>query len=635
MKKIIVILGTIAFIAASAAFTACNNDPEQRDYFIVTFNKNNSDAGSTEAVPRTIHINGVPDFRVGPLPAPPSRPGYLFCGWNTESDADEENFFEDTLIKGDITVYALWQPRQVSVIKDGIETLFLDLETALDSITGAGDYTVKIYSSQTLMPSGISGEGINITLEAGGGAVTVSCSGGDLFTVNNGASLTLSAGLTLSGDSKAGRGVYVPGGTFVMEGGEISGFAGFNSAGVYIGNGGAFTMEDGTISGNASNGEGGGVYVDSSGTFNLKNGAISGNKAVNGGGVFNRGSFTMDGGTVSGNETNAASGYGAGVYSLGKFTLNVGTISGNINAANGGGVYISASNAAVPDSGTFIMKGGAISGNSAASGGGVFNMGSFEMDGENGAISGNTASTSGGGVYVAGGSSFALKKGTVGGSAGEKNIAASGGGVYVSQSGVFSMTDGAVNGNEASGSGEMNGGGGVYNLSLYFTLKGGTINGNTAVRGGGIYSRQKFAMEGGTVSGNTATGTGVADSGGGIFVSALFTITGGTVSGNTAARGGGVYARFFNMEGGTISGNTATGTGALDGGGGVYDADGSFEKYGGGSITGNIASSGMGNAAFVIWTDDDPSTEDVPLIRNSDVGSADDLDSYDMSVGWE
>jgi len=83
------------------------------------------------------------------------------------------------------------------------------------------------------------------------------------------------------------------------------------------------------------------------------------------------------------------------VYVYGTFTMNGGEISGN----TGGGVYV--------DGGTFTMSGGEISGNTAYSyGGGVYigSSGTFTMSG-NAVISGNTASY-GGGVYVDGSGTF-------------------------------------------------------------------------------------------------------------------------------------------------------------------------------------------------------------------------------------
>ena len=141
-----------------------------------------------------------------------------------------------------------------------------------------------------------------------------------------------------------------------------------NTALVYI-DGGEFVMETcSLISGNTSStdSEGGGVHVQS-GTFTMNGGAISGNTVENGGGVILRdGTFNMNGGKISGN---------TGTY-------------------NAGGVLVSG--------GTFTMKGGTISGNKAT----------------NKKIDGSTATSGGygGGVYVEGTGAFALQGGTVYGS---------------------------------------------------------------------------------------------------------------------------------------------------------------------------------------------------------------------------
>jgi hypothetical protein len=119
--------------------------------------------------------------------------------------------------------------------------------------------------------------------------------------------------------------------------------------GVYVCNGGTFTMEGGTISGNEAYYWGGGVYVDVGGTFIMKKGIIHGNKAQNGGGVCvfyddeNGGNFFMNNGEISGNE---ATRVGGGVYIFGSalFVKTQGTIYGtnanegkrNIDSGGGG-----------------------------------------------------------------------------------------------------------------------------------------------------------------------------------------------------------------------------------------------------------------------------------------------------------
>ena len=133
--------------------------------------------------------------------------------------------------------------------------------------------------------------------------------------------------------------------------------------------------------GNADNGAG----VNNQGTFTMEGGSISGNTARNyGAGVNNQGTFTMEEGSISGNTANC----GGGVENRGTFTMSGGSISDNTANGNPGG--------GVMNSSTFTMSGGSISGNTANYGAGVENGGAFTMSG--GSISGNTAINFGGGV---------------------------------------------------------------------------------------------------------------------------------------------------------------------------------------------------------------------------------------------
>jgi len=156
------------------------------------------------------------------------------------------------------------------------------------------------------------------------------------------------------------------------------------------------------------------VRVNSNGTFTMNGGTISGNTAVTanswidggGGGIYvNYGSVTMNGGTISGNTVNStnSTGCGGGIYvSNGTVIMNGGTISGNnVNSTNGtgygGGIFVSSY-------GTVTMNGGTISGNNAPSSGGgiyVISFGTVTMYG--GTISGNSTLNWGGGIYVSGG----------------------------------------------------------------------------------------------------------------------------------------------------------------------------------------------------------------------------------------
>ena len=547
-------------------------------------------------------------------PPPMTKLGYTLDGWYME-----ETFINlwdfDTDVSENLNLYAKWVLGQVWVSRNGgVDVPFVNLQDALDSITTAGNYIVKIGADQTLDPYTFTGSGIrNITLIPVYNPVTTVelTDNGSLFTVDSNITLTLDEGVILQGmddndasliqvkaqgnlimktgslvtgnsvtdsgegvSGASGGGVNVDsGGTFTMSGGKISGNIATASSspygrggGVYM-NGGTFTMNGGEISGNTANYYGGGVYVNS-GTFIMENGKIDEN---NGSGVYTYGTFTMRGGEIYRNNS-------GGVYTHGNFTMRDGRIYEN----NGNGVYTS---------GTFTMESGEISGNT---GGGVYTYGNFTM--ESGEISGNTA-YQGGGVRVDGGS-FTMRNGKIfnNTSTNSSYDGDGGGGVRV-RSGTFTMLNGEISGNTASYSG-----GGV-SVSGIFTMSNGKISGNTtSYSGGGVTvfdytGNAKFTMSGGEISENT-TGT----YGGGVYVynNCNFIMSGGEISQNTADAGGGVRLRdgYFTMSGGRISRNTAENSG-----GGVDMGERSEFKMEGGEISGNKSySSGGGVYVSGIFT---------------------------------
>ena len=133
-----------------------------------------------------------------------------------------------------------------------------------------------------------------------------------------------------------------------------------------------------------------------------------------------------------------------------------------------------------------------------------------------------------------------------------------GGGIYIEQSASFTMKGGEISNNKSENSNSIVAyGGGVYvkgqagGTSASFTLENGTINNNTAYFGGGIVlnNRGIFNMQGGTIEGNHAT-----NDGGGVGVQGIMKMAGGTISGNTASgKGKGVYVstsqRVMEMSG--------------------------------------------------------------------------------------
>jgi hypothetical protein len=491
------------------------------------------------------------------------------------------------------------------LVTAGTNTLAAKLDTALASSSGA--YTIALdgtegdlnsFAFKTLSITG--GKNIIVTIKGNGEIIQLG-SNGKLFTLEavSGSSLKLVLqDVTLRGlndfSSSYALVQVERGGTLEMKAGSLitDHYSGYNSlgGGVYV-NGGTFTMSGGTVSGNISRSVvnygqksyGGGVYVDT-GTFSMSGGAISGNR------------------TESGYDDS----HGGGVYvGDGTFSMSGGAVSSNTSSGGqksyGGGVYVF--------NGTFTISGGSVNGNTSGST-------TLGLDG---------GSAYGGGVYVDAGT-FSISGGAVSGNGAlsEDGHSSRGGGVYVGD-GIFTMSGGTVSGNISSGSllsyvypsdgFGASYGGGVYVEGGTFTISDGTVSDNTAVPpdyfsesstyGGGVYvGNGTFIMNGGAVSGNTATpssssavGSRLAARGGGVYVSGgIFTMGGGAVNGNTAsahasAYGGGVYINdgTFTMSEGAVSGNTASASSDAYGGG-VYISDGTFSK-GGGAVNGNTASS--------------------------------------------
>jgi len=308
--------------------------------------------------------------------------------------------------------------------------------------------------------------------------------------------------------------------------------------------------------------------------------AKSGNLTINGGtitsensnrGVFSFGTVNMTGGEISGNKSTAI---GGGMYIAGgKLDMSGGTIKGN-SAKNGGGIYVkNHSSGQFEDNASVNISGTAdISGNSSENGGGIYVENStLTMDG--GTISNNTVTGSG--------------KTNIGGASFPDFVDSSGGGVYVN-GGNFIMNDGTISDNTANSTPPDNSttrkkdwwsrGGGVYvakssnKQAGTLTLNGGTIEKNAADEGGGIFVERghanainKFNMDGGTVNENVAT-TG---EGGGIYIRGNGEIKRGYITNNVTRTtsdlgGGGVYVEVdgvLNIMQALVTENFAKGLG--------------------------------------------------------------------------
>lgn len=253
---------------------------------------------------------------------------------------------------------------------------------------------------------------------------------------------------------------------------------------INVSNGAKFILCDckggGTIT-HSSGAKGKGVRVGGSdpaaATFSMYGGTISGNHTdancwgPDGAGVeIQNGTFTMYGGTISDNHAEyAGSNYGGGgvcAQTSGTFTMYGGIISDNQSVTDAGGVTVVG--------GTMNIYGGTIRDNTAkGNGGGIWtNINGFIISG-NSVIENNTA-VNGGGVFYQGDSSSNM---TISESAriSGNTATGNGGGIYFKNKGTLTMNGGSITGNTATGDG-----GGVYFGGDIFSISGGVeINSNT------------------------------------------------------------------------------------------------------------------------------------------------------------
>jgi uncharacterized repeat protein (TIGR02543 family) len=392
---------------------------EATSIYTVTFNSNGGESLRPQQVAAGRTVNEPPN---------PTRGDYVFGGWYSDSAFSAAYNFA-TPVTGDITLYAWW-------IIGG---------SGLDSITGLAnkvawlqanaqsntDYVLEVNADEnindTLSLYFTPRSNITITLRGSGGNRTISHpSGSYLFVVNSSVTLVLDSNITLQGHGDSLITLYWGGMLIMNTGAKITG------------------------AGNRT-------------STNNPGSAVS---------VADDGSFTMNGGEISGNNgsSNAA---GVTVGNNGRFTMNGGKISGNTSDDSGGGVAVQQQN------GSFTMTGGEISGNTSlkpgydGSGGGVFVQGaSFTMTG--GRISGNTSEQAGGGVAVYSGSgSFTMTGGEISGNTtkGGDDSFGRGGGVLAEYA-VFSKTGGTIYGNDAGGSSNVVNGNYAYGHAVYYSNTG-------------------------------------------------------------------------------------------------------------------------------------------------------------------
>jgi fibronectin-binding autotransporter adhesin len=215
-----------------------------------------------------------------------------------------------------------------------------------------------------------------------------------------------------------------------------------DGAAIYNPAGGALALADVVLSGNAATNRGGGVY--NLGTLTISGSTVSANSASTGAGIYNASALACDQSIFS---ANISSSYGGGIYNAAGVTTTVtdSTFEANSAASRGGGIYNSGT--LNVDGSTFLQNkstsgmGGAlccydhatatvvnsiVQGNSAQYGGGLLGTAYSALKVANTVVVGNYASKWGGGLFSHGSSTLSVTNTTV-----ADNVAGEvGGGIY-------------------------------------------------------------------------------------------------------------------------------------------------------------------------------------------------------------
>ena len=467
---------------------------------------------------------------------------HSFVGWFAAGTTLKDPAFDfDTAITKDMTLTATWVRSVIHINATGndttadgsVEKPYSTVTKALEQISGLNEKLEKLAELDfKIVVAGKVTENVKAESTLDGKAKSLLITGEDSSDTDildgnaNGSVLEISTKVPVTV-----KDITITNG-YTSDSGTGGGISITNSdADVTLGSGAVITKNVCTL---LSENGAGGVFTE--GTLTIDGAEITNNTShCNGGGVTlkntNAAKLTMKSGKISGNtmlveSPNVTRGNGVYMMCGSSFTMEGGEISNNTTDATasnctGGGVNVNPSC-------TFTMAGGTIRGNTAPSGGGISNYGTFTMTG--GSISGNASSLYGGGVYNSSNATFTMKDGTISGNTVAAEVSgnsayAYGGGVYNESGSTFTMEKGTINKNSVSafrtgtaGYQAYAYGGGVYNNAM-FTMKGGTISENSAsaktsnsvyqayAYGGGVYSKRELTLEGGTISKNTLSDT--------------------------------------------------------------------------------------------------------------------------------
>ena len=391
--------------------------------------------------------------------------------------------------------------------------------------------------------------------------------------------------------------------------------------GIYSERGTVIVEQGSKINNNiAKNSTGGGIRSHATTTIDASE--VKGNSAVQGAGIYNKGTLTVsNGSTISENIATAVGdtkGLGGGIYNTGSgsVTIENSTFSGN-QATNGGGAIISLgteyTDGTVDRTGTIDITGGTFIANKSTEGSagaiGAQSAGDITIDGvafgDGTLANANTASTLGG-VIHSNNTTFNIK-GTAAATSFNYNTAANGGAISATVGSIINVENATFNLNKATA--DDGWGGAIYvdkssltidkdtnDNKVYFTNNSADWGGAIAISG----ADAELSVKNAEFELNSADVAGGAISIANNIKSAIIDNVkfGDTSKGNTATGAGG--AVWFGVDGAitnsTFTANNTT-SATSDGGGAIFVGGGSDLDVINSTFTSNTSSTKGGAIA--------------------------------------
>ncbi len=549
--------------AAPDVINLSNNNGHLHDWdlyakwtYTITFNTN---GGSTVAP-----IADVLYTQAASAPTGPTKEGYDFGGWYTDSGLTTSYNFTNSASTGNVILYAMWTVHNYNITYHYDGATMSGSNPATYSINSNADLTVDPVKTGYIFAGWFLDE------EATGSkivSVTKTSAGGVYKDVDLYAYFTNSIYVSSTGDSSYTG--LTPGNPVNSVAAAVNKIVSLNKGSNFDWNiaiigtvTGTQTIENSSLTTSVAKS----VTLTGYGTDATLDAQGSGGSTLTVNTAF---PITITNLTITGGRGTNVSGatYGGGLYINSTSTVSLGDgvkISGN-GATYGGGVYVSG-NSKLYMYGTAVV--GDISKNPPIS---MTSVPSGSSSGWDCANYASSNSCGGGGIRVDGYACLGYsryeqesdndEKELFGGVYG--NWSGQGGGVAVSSSGYLFMKTGNISKN--TGNSGTTGGGGIFSVGVVY-IRGGYITDNKAGSGGGgfyLYDANSiFSLSGGEITGNkcSATGNGAA----GYIMPGTFTMSGGTISGNQPLNGSGpdsgaiaVFANTSVVEitGGTIENN--------------------------------------------------------------------------------